>query len=776
MKTRITAVLSACVAAFACGSALGGARVFEDAAAGMVDTTAGRDAVTRARLVTIDRGAFFGGAAERGASVLDVVEMDLFADTVIEVTRRERDLGLGATPMWYGEIAGEPEGYALLVMNGDAFWGKVFSPRLGMFEIAYVAPGLASIRQIDTAALPSCGVDHRHEDVNVPGHDAAAGEAEGAGAERGSESGGFIFADVGLMYTSSARAALGSTAAMEAFLDGAIADANVAYGNSQINLRIRSAFKAETSYAQNATDMGVDLSALQNPNDGLMDEAHTLRNQYGADLVTLIVNASNSACGIGYLMSSVGPSFQSLAFNVVARTCVSGLTFPHELGHNMGCAHDRDNAGGASYAFAYGYRTPGNSYRTVMAYAPGTRVPYFSNPDVTFQGFAMGVPIAQPNPCHNAQAINLNASTIAAWRTLFTVPPGAFGLQTPEDAATTANRTPTFTWDEASDTDYYRLEVDNDPAFGSPEILEQPLTTTSFGQTNAPPMALQPGVTYYWRVTAVNPLGSQSSNPVVRSFTTPSAAPSGFALVSPANGAVQVSRNPSFQWGHSVDSDGYTLTVDNDPAFGSPEIGASGILGGSFTWFGTPLNPLSTYHWKVTSINAIGATASMPASGMFETIGVVPSGFALGVPADGVNINTLTPTLTWTSAGFADSYRVIVDDDLGLGSPVVDQPGLLTTSYQVPAGRLVNGVRYYWQVQAVNVTGSTVSSPAVASFGVIVPNCQGDANGDSQVNFVDISTVLANWGLSGPQGDANHDGSVNFVDISTILASWGGGC
>jgi len=44
-------------------------------------------------------------------------------------------------------------------------------------------------------------------------------------------------------------------------------------------------------------------------------------------------------------------------------------------------------------------------YRTVMAYAPGTRIPYFSNPDVTYQGVPTGVPIGQPNEAHNAMVI-----------------------------------------------------------------------------------------------------------------------------------------------------------------------------------------------------------------------------------------------------------------------------------------------------------------------------------------------------------------------------------
>ncbi|MBL8746374.1 MAG: endonuclease/exonuclease/phosphatase family protein [Phycisphaerae bacterium] len=56
------------------------------------------------------------------------------------------------------------------------------------------------------------------------------------------------------------------------------------------------------------------------------------------------------------------------------------------------------------------------------------------------------------------------------------------------------------------------------------------------------------------------------------------------------------------------------------------------------------------------------------------------------------------------------------------------------------------------------------------------PPCEGDADGDGVVNFADITSVLANWGTSGPAGDADHDGSVNFADITRVLASWGNTC
>lgn len=60
------------------------------------------------------------------------------------------------------------------------------------------------------------------------------------------------------------------------------------------------------------------------------------------------------------------------------------------------------------------------------------------------------------------------------------------------------------------------------------------------------------------------------------------------------------------------------------------------------------------------------------------------------------------------------------------------------------------------------------------------PHCQGNANGDSVVNFDDINSIIANWlsdytPQSGP-GDANDDGLVNFDDINAVLANWLGSC
>lgn len=63
-------------------------------------------------------------------------------------------------------------------------------------------------------------------------------------------------------------------------------------------------------------------------------------------------------------------------------------------------------------------------------------------------------------------------------------------------------------------------------------------------------------------------------------------------------------------------------------------------------------------------------------------------------------------------------------------------------------------------------------SSAVAGVSNAPVPCPGDADGDLVVTFADVTTVLANWGASGPLGDSNSDGLVDFDDVSETIANW----
>ncbi|MCI5064921.1 zinc-dependent metalloprotease, partial [bacterium] len=208
----------------------------------------------------------------------------------------------------------------------------------------------------------------------------------------------------------------------EALIGQAIELSNESYENSQVALQLRTVHVAQTTDNESGS-LVEDLTNLQGSTDGSFDEAHTLRNTYGADMVVLMT-APGDYCGIGYSPSTVaGLASGTYAFSVVASNCVDYYSFQHEVGHNLGLQHDPDNAPEATaYEGSYGHRwnaeESGLQYRSVMAYAPGTRVPYFSNPDVSHEGSRTGL----STEADNASTLSIVSAVAANYRATASLP------------------------------------------------------------------------------------------------------------------------------------------------------------------------------------------------------------------------------------------------------------------------------------------------------------------------------------------------------------------
>jgi hypothetical protein len=216
-----------------------------------------------------------------------------------------------------------------------------------------------------------------------------------------------------IVYTPVARQAAGGINAINASCQLAVDNTNLAYRNSQMNARMRLVYRAEVSYSESG-DFGDHLDWVSG--DSLVQ---ILRNHYRADLVSLFVNddENGTTCGKGYCISD-----KDRAYTVVNWQCATNLhSFAHEVGHNLGCDHDRDNGNYFCHEddYSYGWRWTGNSgteWRTIMAYQPGLRVLHYSNPDVSFDGQPTGVPIGQDAEAHNAQTIRNRALTVEEFR------------------------------------------------------------------------------------------------------------------------------------------------------------------------------------------------------------------------------------------------------------------------------------------------------------------------------------------------------------------------
>jgi hypothetical protein len=127
-----------------------------------------------------------------------------------------------------------------------------------------------------------------------------------------------------------------------------------------------------------------------------------LRDALGADLVTLIVPEGmlpQFTSGTAYTARSASSGYSVLAIGWVFK---DSTLLAHELGHNFGLPHNKENAtnGGLYAPRAYGHwgQLPdGRWFQDVMTYGSvcpgGCTVPayVYSNPEVTYLGAPMGV-------------------------------------------------------------------------------------------------------------------------------------------------------------------------------------------------------------------------------------------------------------------------------------------------------------------------------------------------------------------------------------------------
>ncbi|MFM9958387.1 MAG: hypothetical protein ACKVZJ_09925 [Phycisphaerales bacterium] len=123
-----------------------------------------------------------------------------------------------------------------------------------------------------------------------------------------------------------------------------------------------------------------------------------------------------------------------------------------------------------------------------------------------------------------------------------------------------------------------------------------------------------------------------------------------------------------------------------------------------------------------------------------------PAPFQTLAPAPDAQAVAPATTLTWADSSCRASYSVRVATDPGMTNLVVDA-GAFGASYALAATPLSLNTRYYWQVTANNVNGSTTNLGGVQTFRTLII---GDLNGDGAVNTQDLTAFLGNFGTTVP--------------------------
>ena len=368
-----------------------------------------------------------------------VLDLNLFRDVSFRALREHQEPTAHGVS-WAGKLEGYPMSDAVFVLVDDVLVGHIYAP-FGFFRIERGGDGVYLVQQIDQSLL-----EGPNDDSVIP----PAGVAPSAALNITAPADSSNQLDVMVVYTPDVLRGWGGVSQARAAIDLALAETNQALRNTGVNTSFRLVHSREVSYTETGNS-DTDLGRLRVASDGYLDAVRTLRDQYAADFVVLIVEAMTDACGRGYVSAVDGSEphgltgFPEYAYSVVARGCLrGGRTLPHELGHNMGAEHDWYVSGSdrAAYNYAYGYTSRAGRFLDIMSYydlcrAQGltcAQLLQYSNPRVQSGGYPTGVAAGTYQGARKASSTRLTAMlTLAApsttrlgsSRTTATAPPRA---------------------------------------------------------------------------------------------------------------------------------------------------------------------------------------------------------------------------------------------------------------------------------------------------------------------------------------------------------------
>ncbi len=195
-------------------------------------------------------------------------------------------------------------------------------------------------------------------------------------------------------------------------------------------------------------------------------------------------------------------------------------------------------------------------------------------------------------------------------------------------------------------------------------------------QTGSQYVEFTPGNTYYWRVRTIAPLISPWS--VVISFATEHLASSVPKLLSPENGAIDISQTPFLSWSPIAEASTYRLLLADNAEFNSPIVDT--MVNDTGFAITEKLDYGKTYYWEVRVVSPSGSEWSTIAN--FTIIGalaestpptlvtqelssvftitqtITPPSLVITVPS--FQANTTVPVTVWVVIGVGGILAIFI--------------------------------------------------------------------------------------------------------------------
>jgi len=334
----------------------------------------------------------------------DVFESTLYGDALLCVVEVSR-LQAGGGRLVSGSIESEIPGRFVIARVDDAVSGWFYDPGgLGVVRLRYGGQdGLHYLHQLDHGLMAECAGEPRRAFEpgalrGAGGNDAPQTPADVAGQSQDAGGAGLgggcgppdTTFDVMIVYSDDARAAAGGTAAIRAEAIGAVSVMQATYGSCGVLIRTNLVYLAEVAYNESG-DYDNHLDRLTDDGDGILDNVHNIRDVVDADFVSLFV-ADDDSGGLGWCLADEDHAFSVVRWDLAE----DNFTLAHEVGHNIGCAHNPEDADCTPTEIGFGHffwvPSEGMWRHTVMAYSNNnsTRIPYYSHPNCEYEDVPTG--------------------------------------------------------------------------------------------------------------------------------------------------------------------------------------------------------------------------------------------------------------------------------------------------------------------------------------------------------------------------------------------------
>ena len=360
----------------------------------------GQDGVTRS--FRLDAGAADVGEVTVG----DQLTFTLFNDVTLSLTLNEKAQSPFEGDVFLAEVSGyEGMKTAVVLRTAEGLTIDVQDFYNDKVYRVVSGPTGVNVSEIEPSREGKCGCD-----TVEPPAPSAAPAASFPNAPRtlfSAAEQSDTCVDVLVAYDRNAAAYADKEGGLTNFALVAVQKMNTVLANTGLDEKFRFRLVGVCSLDVAETDVHGAFDALQSDLEG-WTKAKEARDAVGADILTMLIDTGSAFgnTGIGMSLTYTGDDcrwFAPNAYNVCAiRSVMQSHTMTHECGHNLGAGHSdrqRTQPGPQSYDYSSGYffTAGGKAYATVMAYegenpsgANTAKVPYFSSPNYTYEGVAVG--------------------------------------------------------------------------------------------------------------------------------------------------------------------------------------------------------------------------------------------------------------------------------------------------------------------------------------------------------------------------------------------------